>query len=948
MEVTSKRRITVDIRKNNKVAIPSFVQGDTNVVEFEILDNGVAADLSTVGKVVANYKRPDKHVVTREATYTGNIVSYRMGQEEMEVAGLGEVEVQFFNADYSRRVSTFAVRVNVAQSVGEAAELSDELGNTLLQDLLVKGDYAEEQAKQAEAAAKTALTNWLSPVANKAAVDAIAGPKLGDTVQTNDNGFVYRYDGTKWVKTQEYGATALANVNAQLADKASNSSVNVKADRTYVDSKMNDIAINQINKNYGLFDETFFSDSVKQKWTGNTPVNATPPDGGVTTVKLAEKGVTLSKLNDSLQRNIENTNISFEFAKIAVPSPGLMNGATHDSFTRTLNIPAGSTGNGSYLRYFQKIKSADNTKVRIFFKVKTSPGLMNVATLSMDVAIVNNGTTYSGKRDAAATRITLGTDYYLYYIDFTNTYLGEIEIRPFLQINNADNVGAKFVQVERAYYTLTPTSPNAQANDLVLSSLLDNRQYQSKQIYSNQTSYLDVLMDVSEYQHLFIDVSQIYDTSLKIYGYKNGNYTTLPLPLVNLKTGNTFEKATTVGKYQLDVQEYERLKFSNIQSSTNAPVSVTAFWQPSVPVSPVRVMPNQSKGFNEKPSSAKMVGLQPHCMKKGVLYLSHVSNLAQLKKSSDLGQSNTTIYTFAQPIKRATVLDNGNCLVLLSDNTLHLSVDSFTTFNQVMNFGNTPPHVLFGISEYKQYVLMTEYGTVPSGFPGKKVYLSTDYGLTFTSIFNLDEWGLSSGYHTHSAVYDPYEQLIWLCTGDGQANQMIFYSADLGSTWHKASEIGYAPTQATNIMPLRDCVLFGSDARLVGVVRYNRPQTGTRIGSKLDFEPAVVIEEQWGRTGATEVPIASTPFIDYKNSKAYFGFAIIGNSDDGSTSGKLKYGELFATDGYIFKEVYKEATVVGDGVLGVWGDFPSSTKVAARVVDVRENTVIFDTKDIWF
>ncbi|WP_416312858.1 SGNH/GDSL hydrolase family protein [Rossellomorea sp. FS2] len=211
----------MDIRKNNKVAIPSFVQGDTNVVEFEILDNGVAADLSTVGKVVANYKRPDKHVVTREATYAGNIVSYRMGQEEMEVAGLGEVEVQFFNADYSKRVSTFAVRINVAQSVGEAAELSDELGNTLLQDLLVKGDYAEEQAKQAEAAAKTALTNWLSPVANKAAVDAIAGPKLGDTVQTNDNGFVYRYDGTKWVKTQEYGATALANVNAQLAGKSS-------------------------------------------------------------------------------------------------------------------------------------------------------------------------------------------------------------------------------------------------------------------------------------------------------------------------------------------------------------------------------------------------------------------------------------------------------------------------------------------------------------------------------------------------------------------------------------------------------------------------------------------------------------------------------------------------------------------------------------------------------
>ena len=45
-------------------------------------------------------------------------------------------------------------------------------------------------------------------------------PTLGDTVQVLDNGYVYRFNGTGWIYTQGYSATAIADVNAQLADIA--------------------------------------------------------------------------------------------------------------------------------------------------------------------------------------------------------------------------------------------------------------------------------------------------------------------------------------------------------------------------------------------------------------------------------------------------------------------------------------------------------------------------------------------------------------------------------------------------------------------------------------------------------------------------------------------------------------------------------------------------------
>jgi len=85
----------------------------------------------------------------------------------------------------------------------------------------------------------------------------------------------------------------LTKVTSQLAEK-SNEITTIQTEK--MDKATTDISVLQINKNYGLLDETYFSDEVKQQWTGNTPVNSVPPDDSLTTVKFVDGAVTAKKL----------------------------------------------------------------------------------------------------------------------------------------------------------------------------------------------------------------------------------------------------------------------------------------------------------------------------------------------------------------------------------------------------------------------------------------------------------------------------------------------------------------------------------------------------------------------------------------------------------------------------------------------------------------------------
>ena len=80
---------------------------------------------------------------------------------------------------------------------------------------------------------------------------------------------------------------------------------NKKADKSEVTAQLaqkvdkGNVSVSDINKNLGKLDQSFMSDEFLQQMAGNTPINAVPADGSITTVKLAQNAVERANIKDS-------------------------------------------------------------------------------------------------------------------------------------------------------------------------------------------------------------------------------------------------------------------------------------------------------------------------------------------------------------------------------------------------------------------------------------------------------------------------------------------------------------------------------------------------------------------------------------------------------------------------------------------------------------------------
>jgi len=468
---------------------------------------------------------------------------------------------------------------------------------------------------------------------------------------------------------------------------------------------------------------------------------------------------------------------------------------------------------------------------------------------------------------------------------------------------------------------------------------IDRLLYNGTTIYDNQISYSGVSFIVDDNNVLYFDITKIYDTVINVYDLDNDIY----LPIKSVDSGTVMPRSVaTVGTYVVDTSNTKKVRFDNYQSSANAPVSLVAYTSVRNPYGLDSLMRNAGTApRNQSATQLNLVqGSIPQGFVSGAIYGTRTDAYV-VNKSVDNGSNWTALKTFDQAVYRIVALDNGYFLVLLNDGTL-MRTNDWTNITEIMTF-TKKPHTLFGINVYKNHVLMSEYGAYNTS---KKVYYSSDYGATFSEIFDLETYRPeATGHHLHTAVFDPYENLIWVCSGDGMNNQMYFVSADYGTNWTLCGEFGNMPTQATYIMPLRDCVLFASDARLVDVIRYNRPLNGTTMTQTFKFELAQTFAQSWGKTDSTEVPIASTAFVDYEKSIAYFGYAIISTAASGSTATELTKGLIIATNGHKFSRVHIDADTVAGGIQGIWGD-PEAQKIVVRYVNVRENALVLDVSDI--
>lgn len=94
----------------------------------------------------------------------------------------------------------------------------------------------------------------------------------------------------------------IAVVNEQLAETAENVDNLATTTETALATKTTkgEISVLDIDKNRGKFDETYMTEAFLEQITGGAPVNAVPPDNGVTKDKYAVDSVAFQSLNTAI------------------------------------------------------------------------------------------------------------------------------------------------------------------------------------------------------------------------------------------------------------------------------------------------------------------------------------------------------------------------------------------------------------------------------------------------------------------------------------------------------------------------------------------------------------------------------------------------------------------------------------------------------------------------
>lgn len=217
-----------------------------------------------------------------------------------------------------------------------------------------------------------------------------------------------------------------------------------------------------------------------------------------------------------------------------------------------------------------------------------------------------------------------------------------------------------------------------------------------------------------------------------------------------------------------------------------------------------------------------------------------------LRETRDNGDTWTLLHQFAAPLGWVMQLENGELLATTGVDPTAREVwlssgygkGGTVTWTKVLTAGG--PYVTFAkawsVSTYRNIVLLAEYGAKMPTYKGatvttfaRYVYMSLDYGKTWSTVFDLQDYllndrGVASAddQHLHGVAWDPYWDRIWVTFGD--TTNGTVYSDDLGATWQTAhwGPLYSSGNQNVGILPMPKCILFGTDTSPNGVQRINR------------------------------------------------------------------------------------------------------------------------------
>jgi hypothetical protein len=215
-------------------------------------------------------------------------------------------------------------------------------------------------------------------------------------------------------------------------------------------------------------------------------------------------------------------------------------------------------------------------------------------------------------------------------------------------------------------------------------------------------------------------------------------------------------------------------------------------------------------------------------------------------------------------IIRGVVWDDGTITVVANDGGVY-TMTGIDDAEPVLTLEGTS-FANFSVDFYSdgvnRIVLAGEY---TQGVTPGNLYLSIDGGETFEVIKVNDTVG-SGNNHWHAVKYDPYSGAIWACQGDGE-NAKIYFSYDLGSTWHEVDGQGKAH-QPTLVIPFPDRVIFGEDSSLLtpGLFEYVRTgenDTQITLTRTLEFRTDRRANQYYPEAKTTRLINATTAYVTF-------------------------------------------------------------------------------------
>lgn len=270
MRNESIRKI-INVDQPNHLPIWSFKQEDDGVLRLSLFKGSTLLDI-TGQTIKLGAKRPNNSIIelTDGFEINSNELDIILKNNILAIPGIVECDLEITDVVGKMTTASFYLTVTKKMTGEDNLDASNDISaiNKIVAEVLAKGKELDSNIKVVVEEANKKIT----------AIDTALNKKLNEMQED--------YNSLQRIIIDENQAANLQNqvnqTNAQLEHKA---------------NKGESISVLQIDKNKGKFDETYMTDEFLQQIAGNTSINSTVAGGGITTEKVAKKGITVAKTN---------------------------------------------------------------------------------------------------------------------------------------------------------------------------------------------------------------------------------------------------------------------------------------------------------------------------------------------------------------------------------------------------------------------------------------------------------------------------------------------------------------------------------------------------------------------------------------------------------------------------------------------------------------------------